>query len=145
MKLSTRIVFIAAWPLLALLTIVYGQSVLAAFPEEPAREIAVLLKTLGVVSLLYLANYLIAWRYSMSWTVTVVRMLVWAVIAFFFVSEIVDLLGENWPIVSQILGLAAPQETVLISELRLKLVLLLFSLIISSVCIAIGFETTHVK
>ncbi len=140
MSFATRLSIIVIWPLVAIAAVVLGRQALAGAPEEMLAELVGAHKWLGVITGLYVANFLLAWRYAGSWPVTLTRSLLWGLIAYLCLSFFIDIGGNNWADMKQILGgdgAAAPQT---IASIRAGLAVWGCGLAMSATCIAIGFE-----
>ncbi|MCP4599697.1 MAG: hypothetical protein GY847_04020 [Proteobacteria bacterium] len=144
MKFEIRLGIIACWPIIAVAVILLGRSSFFSLPGDSVESLVSAHQWLAVITVLYIFNYLAAWRYSSSWPLSMSRMLLWAVIAYLCISNIIDLLGENWSIAGQILGLSGevPGDggSAVVIEMRWRLAVWAAALAMSCVCIGIGFE-----
>jgi hypothetical protein len=70
------------------------------------------------------------------------RALIWAVIAYVCISNIVDLFGLNYEISNQILGIADGGEVLALTGIRLQLGAQAIMLIMAVTCIGFGFESS---
>ncbi len=88
----------------------------------------------------YIVNYAIAWflKHSFGWTA--VRMLISSIFAYLSISEIVDLMGENFDNIGQIMGGSGSLTGEAIKEIRFITVAWIFSLVLMITAIAVGFE-----
>lgn len=116
-----------------------------AWSDEMSTEGAALVRLdhnwLILISFLFCLSGWIAWRFNASFTVSTTRMLLWAVIAYLGISNAVDLLGEHYGIVREILGLSPPTaERALLIELRARLADFIVVICMAITSIAIGFE-----
>lgn len=140
MSSRTRIAILTAWAVGAVALLLGSWSAPAGLPPEVGGEVATARNWLAVILGGYAINYALAWRYRASWTVTLVRSLIWAVAAYICISDIVDIFGENWDFAGQILGGDGPQDPDSIGGLRLRLALRAAGLASSALCIGVGFE-----
>lgn len=90
--------------------------------------------------ILYLVNYLIAWKYPDSWRISMGRMLIFGVLAFLCLSRVVDLFGTHESLFSQILGFEPPLDWKVVVELRMRIASWFVACCLSLVCIGFGFE-----
>ncbi len=142
MKSRTRFVFIAVWPLLAVWLILYGANSMSSVPPSVGEPAMVAVQWLGIITIMYAINHIIAWRYAKSWPIFVTRALIWAVIAYVCISNIVDLFGMNYKISNQILGLSDGREGPVLTGIRLQLGAQAIMLIMAVTCIGFGFESS---
>jgi hypothetical protein len=140
MNFWARLLIIAFWPLAAAIVILVGRVGLQTLPQSAVEAITASHRWLEIVAVLYIANYLVAWRFSDSWPISMARMLIWAVIAYLGISNVVDIFGENRAYSWQILGFEEQQNPAHVSELRSRFIVWTLALIMSLVCIGIGFE-----
>jgi hypothetical protein len=140
MTLKTRIMILAAWAVIAGVILLVGWLTSGSLPEHLTGEVALARNWLGAILLGFVVNYAVAWRYRGSWTVTLVRSLVWAFVAYICISNIVDVFGEHRALAWQILGEDGPGKPEAIAGLRWILALRLAGLISAAICIALGFE-----
>jgi hypothetical protein len=97
---------------------------------------------LGIVTVMYLVNHVIAWRYAKSWPIFVTRSLIWAVVAYLCISNIVDLFGLNYEISNQILGISSHGESPVLRSIRIRIGAQAIMLVMAIMCIGFGFEAT---
>jgi len=138
-----RIAILAAWGVGAAALLLGGWSApgaLEGVPEGASGEVASARNWLAAILGGYVVNYAVAWRYRASWTVTLVRSLIWAVAAYICISDIVDIFGENWDHAGQILGGDGQLDPDSIGALRLRLAFRVVGLVSSALCIGVGFE-----
>ncbi len=90
----------------------------------------------------YIANYLVAWKTATSWSISMVRMLIWAFVAYLCISNCVDILAEDRTLWRQIAGLEDVSNPLVVSHMRSRLGAYIASLMLSLVCIGVGFEKT---
>ncbi len=140
MKFGVRLVIIAAGPLAAAIVILAVQNVQGALPASVAGPLKIADRWLGIISVMYIVNYLIAWRFVSSWPVFMVRSLIWGLIAYLCMSNLVDLFGETSDLAWQILGAPGAATTDVLKGLRGELAIWSVALIMSVICIGIGFE-----
>ena len=96
-----------------------------------------------VLSILYAVSFLVAWRYKASFTIAMSRMLIWAVIGYLGISHTVDLLGNHYEIIWQILDVAeGTAEASLLTAIRARLFVFTVIIAMAITSIAIGFEST---
>lgn len=140
MSSKARIAILAAWMLLAVVLLVAGWGAPAGLPSELSGEVAAARNWLAVILGGFAVNYAVAWLYRASWTVTLVRSLLWAVVAYLCISDIVDIFGENWDLAGQILGGDGPGAPDVVAGLRWRLALRAVGLASAAICIGVGFE-----
>jgi hypothetical protein len=142
MKFRTRFVFIAVWPLLAVWLILYGTNSMSSVSPSVGEPVMVAVQWLGIITIMYVINHVVAWRYAKSWPIFMTRALIWAVIAYVCISNIVDLFGMNDEISNQILGLTDGGEDPVLTGIRLQLAAQAVMLIMAVTCIGFGFESS---
>jgi hypothetical protein len=142
MEFRTRFAIIAVWPLVAVGVILYGKSSMSSVPAPMVEPAMAAVRWLGIVTVMYLVNHFAAWRYAKSWPIFVTRALIWAVIAYLCISNIVDLFGINYEISNQILGLSGGGDPHFLSSIRLQIGAQVVMLVMAVVCIGFGFEST---
>lgn len=140
MSTRARIVILAAWAVAVGAVLATAWSGPDGAPREVAGGLATARNWLAVILGGYAVNYALAWIYRTSWTVTLVRSLIWAVVAYVCISDIVDIFGENREIAWQILGRDGPGHPGVVGGLRLRLALRVLGLVSSALCIGVGFE-----
>ena len=140
MSTKARIAILTAWAVGSLALLLGSWSAPEALSAEVGGEVATARNWLAAILGGYAVNYVLAWRYRASWTVTLVRSLIWAVAAYICISDIVDIFGENWDFAGQILGGDGPKDPDTIGGLRLRLALRVVGLVSSALCIGVGFE-----
>jgi hypothetical protein len=140
MSSRTKIAILAAWALAAAGLLIAGWGSPAGPPPELSGEVATSRNWLALILGGFAINYVVAWFYRASWTVTLVRSLLWAVVAYICISDIVDIFGENWGLAGQILGSDGPGEPEVVSGLRWRLALRVAGLASAAICIGVGFE-----
>jgi hypothetical protein len=140
MSFGHRIVLIALWPAAALVVELASPDPGGAAPEGVGSSLKSAGEWLWIIVALYGANWLLAWTYRRSWPMTLARSLVWALIAFLCISEIVDLFGENREIAWRIVGLGEGGDPGLLSGLRWLVAHWTAALGAAATCIAVGFE-----
>lgn len=118
----------------------------AAVESELSEEMVLILENdhhwLGVCVALFAVNGVVAWQFRNRWSISSVRMLMWAVIAYLGISQLVDLIGLSGGAVSQILSGSSEADTpadILGIRARLFSIGALVAMSISGV--AIGFES----
>ena len=124
----------------------YGIASIGELQTDVANLIESDLKWLGFIAGLYCLNFYIAWRYKDAWVVSSTRMLVFAVIAYLGISHLVDLVGRNWGIISDILKVwteptSASERLVVGLRARISTAAVIVSM--SLTCIAVGFESKN--
>jgi hypothetical protein len=130
--------------LAAALAVALGRLVADEMPEEMAKTLAVEHYWLVFATIMFMASFWIAWRYRTSFPISTSRMLAWAVIGYLGISHTVDIVGYNYPILWEIIGVSpGSTEAGLLTALRARL--LVFAVIIgmSITSIAIGFEASE--
>ncbi len=140
MKLSTRLGIIAVWPLVAIIVLALGDA------PETSESIGPLLtaqRWLAGITVLYLANFVLAWRFAASWPVSMTRLLIWGLIGYICISEIVDLFGENEGLGAAIFSGRDLGDPALTASLKGQLVDWTIGLVMAVVCIGIGFENAR--
>ncbi len=142
MQFRTRFAIIAVWPLLAVGVILVGWSGMSSAPASVAEPAIAAIRWLGIVTVVYVANHIVAWRYAKSWSIFLTRALIWAVVAYVCISGIVDLFGINYEISKEILGLRDGGDPPLLKGIRVQIVAEGIMLIMAVVCIGLGFEST---
>ena len=141
MEPRTRIALVALLPLLAAAALLAGRSAGGdAVGAEPAAELASSRTWLALIGGAYLVNYAIAWPTRRSWTSALVRSLLWAVVAFIAVSELVDLVGEDRGIVGRAFGLAEGADPAVAAAERWLLLNWVLCLVAAGLGIGVGFE-----
>lgn len=140
MSSRTRIAILAAWALAAAVLLIAGWASPDGLPQELSGEVATARNWLALILAGFAVNYAVAWFYRASWTVTLVRSLLWAVVAYICISDMVDLFGENLDLAWQILGDDGPGKPEVISGLRWRLALRTAGLASAAICIGVGFE-----
>jgi len=140
MMLRNKFILIAVVAILGTVGYIFYSAFKNSLPPASGVQLANSLKWLAIIGVLYVANFLLAWRYSKSWPLTMGRTLAWAFIAYICISNIVDVLGLHRNIVWQIMGEVGGGDPVLIEGLRAQVVVWALSLVMSVVCIAVGFE-----
>ncbi|MFO8073543.1 MAG: hypothetical protein R6V85_16890 [Polyangia bacterium] len=140
MSFECRIVLIALWPAAALAVDLAAPDPGAAASEGVRSSLESAGGWLWIIVALFGANWLLAWTFRRSWPMTLARSLVWALIAFLCISEIVDLFGENREIAWQIVGLEDGGDPRLLSGLRWLAAHWAVALGAAATCIAVGFE-----
>lgn len=140
MSTRVRIAILATWGLGALALLLGGWSAPGGLPEGLADEVTSARNWLAAILVGYVVNYVVAWHYRVSWTVTLARSLIWAVAAYICISDTVDIFGENWDLADQILGSAPLGDAESIGGLRLRLAFRLVGLVSAALCIGVGFE-----
>ena len=142
MNFRTRLAVVAVWPLVAVVVALYGWSRLSSLPPAVGEPVLVVVQWLVIITIMYVVNHYVGLRNPRSWTLFLTRSLVWAVLAYLCISNIVDLIGLNAATVNQILGLEAGGDPVVLSGLRLRLGGQLVMLAMAVTCIGFGFEST---
>ncbi|MDJ0766710.1 MAG: hypothetical protein QNJ97_27305 [Myxococcota bacterium] len=141
MKYGTRLILVALVALTAVIIIAVVYYGLAATLEtETAEGLNTALRLLGIVTALYAVNFVVAWRFASSWPIGMVRMLAWGVIAYLYLSGIVDILANDRSLIPEIIGLAEPRDGLSIAVLRGRLAAGVVGLIMACVAIGVGFE-----
>ncbi len=140
MKFGIRIAIIALGPLAAVVVILLARHVQSALPTSVAGPLGIAYRWLGIISIMYIVNYLIAWRFIASWPIFMARSLVWGLIAYLCMSNLIDLFGENSALAWQILGAPGAEDSGVLKGLRGELAVWVVGLAMSAVCIGIGFE-----
>jgi len=140
MKFGVRLAIIAVGPLAAAIVILVVQNVQGSLPAGVAGPLKMAHRWLGIISVMYIVNYLIAWRFVSSWPIFMVRSLIWGLIAYLCMSNLVDVLGENSDIAWQILGAPGAAAREVLKGLRGELAIWSVALIMSAICIGVGFE-----
>jgi hypothetical protein len=135
----TRLTIIASNLLAAAGALGYGQANISALPTALATAVSTDHKWLGVTSLLYCANFVVAWRFRNVWTVSSTRMLVWGVIAYLGISHLVDLVGLNWDSISEILFGGNENPFAIGVRARISAAAVVITMAVT--CIAVGFES----
>lgn len=107
---------------------------------EPAEALDRASDGLALVGAMFAANWIVAWIYRSSWPVTVARCLVFAVVAYVGVSELVDLFGENRDVAWQILGADPPADAAAVAGLRARGLSWLCVTGLAALAIGFGFE-----
>ncbi|MCP4676565.1 MAG: hypothetical protein GY854_13830 [Deltaproteobacteria bacterium] len=144
MKFETRLAVIAVGPLVAVAVILLGERSAQLLEANAAASLRSGHHWLAVITVLYLANFLVAWRFAQSWPITATRLLIWAVIAYLGISHLIDLLGNNSTLAWRALGVGNPDGTPgRILELRARIATWGIILFMSIVCVAVGFESTR--
>jgi hypothetical protein len=136
---GTRLIIIAVWPLVAVALVLFNRS--AASAPAVAQAIGVSHQWLGILAGLYIGNFLVAWRFSGSWSNFLARSLIWGIIAYVCISNIIDLLGNNWDFAGQILGGTGGGDPGMITSIRARLGVWGVGLAMAATCIAVGFES----
>lgn len=144
MKFGFRLAIIALGPLAAMAVILLGRGVLPSLPGRVGEPLADAHGWLLIITVLYIINFLISWRFWASWPVFVTRALIWALIAYLCISNIVDLFGENSKIGWQILGAEGGGDRAVVTGLRGQLYSWAVGLAMAAICIGIGFESSRV-
>jgi len=145
MILRNKFILIAVAAILGAVGYVFYSTFKNSLPQASGVQLASSLKWLAIIGVFYVANFLLAWRYRKSWPVTMGRTLTWAFVAYICISNIVDVLGLHRNIAWQIMGEEGGGDPVLIEGLRAQVVVWALSLVLSVVCIAIGFEQRTLK
>lgn len=142
MNFRTRMAIIAGWPLVAVVVALYGWSRLSSLPPAVGEPVLLVIQWLVIITIMYIVNHYVAWRNPTSWTLFLTRSLVWAVLAYLCISNIVDLIGLHSGTINQILGIEAGGEPAVLSGLRLRLGGQFIMLAMAVTCIGFGFEST---
>jgi hypothetical protein len=137
---KARIGILAAWAVGAGALLIGGWTAPEGLSGGEGAEVAAARNWLAAILGGFVINYVLAWRFRASWTVTLVRSLVWAVAAYICISDIVDIFGENWDLAGQILGSDGSGDPGALSGLRLRLTFRVVGLVSSALCIGVGFE-----
>ncbi len=135
-----KLIAIAVGPIAALALFLYLGAADFSSVEAQGDGVGLIRQWLAILSALYVINYAVAWKYRSSWHMTMGRLLVWGAVAYLCISHTVDLFGENREMVWQIAGSPGPGSAELISLLRARLAGWVVCLVMSLVCIAVGFE-----
>ena len=134
LPLRARIALVVLGPVLALAALVAG-------PPADATAVAIGARNwLALIALGYAASSLLAWFTRRSWNISLVRMLVWGLVAFLCISELVDLIGQHRELAWQILGADGGGDPVIIADLRWQLACWALGLLMSLTAIFVGFE-----
>jgi hypothetical protein len=131
---NARLAVIVLGPLAALAAVGLGRTlgVTAAGPW------------LSLLAAIYAAGFMIAWRFRNSFSVSLGRMLIWAVVAYLAISHIVDLVGQSELALDKLVGLAATDSGgPALAEIRALLAAWAAALVMSIISIAIGFENRY--
>ena len=143
MKFETRLGIIAVGPIVAVVVILLGERSSQFLGPDAAATLRSGHHWLTAITMLYLVNFLIAWRFAQSWPISAARLLIWAVIAYLGISHLIDLLGYNSALAWRALGIGNQDGTSSrIVELRGQIATWGIILFMSIVCIAIGFESS---
>jgi hypothetical protein len=138
----TRLAVIAANFLGAGLAFGYGRSHLDLLPEKTIFLLENDHFWLGVATFFFGVNFFVAWRFRNRFSVSAVRMLAWAVVAYLSISQLVDLVGMNWGEISNILSLCSDQEEIPhIVGLRARIAAVVVLVSMALTAITIGFES----
>jgi hypothetical protein len=138
----TRLAVIAANFLGAGLAFGYGRSHLDLLSKETFFLVENDHFGLGVATLFFGLNFLVAWRFRNRFSVSAVRMLAWALVAYLSISQLVDLVGMSWNEISSLLSLCSDQEEIpRIVGLRARMAVVIVLVSMSLTAITIGFES----
>ena len=120
--------------------VLYARSLAEGLPMKAAEALGGASNGLVIAAALYAANWVIAWVYRESWPVTLARSLVFAVVAYVGLSNLIDLFGENREVIWQILGREPASDAVAISALRARAMCSVCVMGLSAIAIGLGFE-----
>ena len=141
-RFHLKLAIIGANLLAAIAAVVAGRFSQGAMPGDLAATLVVEHHWLLFLSVLFAGSFLIAWRYRDSFAISMSRMLIWAVIGYLGISHTVDLLGNHYGIIWQILDIAeGTADAGLLTALRARLFVFTVILAMAVTSIAIGFET----
>jgi hypothetical protein len=143
LKFGKRLALIAFFPLTALVVILMGYGALPGLSEEASYRLTSAHRFLGFVIVAYIVNYLVAWKYTKSWPVSMTRMLIWGVAAYLSLSSGIDVFLNNRDMLAQVLGTSDATDLNLVYELRSRLGAYVAALVMACVCIGIGFEKSE--
>ena len=121
MKFGWRLVGIALLPIIALVVIVVGRTYFHLLDTEAVEAVTQAHRWLAGIVVLYLVNYLLAWRFAESWRISMSRMLVFGLIAYLCISNIIDIFGMNDSLWRQILGSEPPEDAGVVVSIRLRI------------------------
>ncbi len=144
MKFETRLAVIAVGPIMAVVVILLGDRSAQVLGTDAAAMLRSGHHWLAAITVLYLLNFLIAWRFAQSWPISATRLLIWAVIAYLGISHLIDLFGNNSALAWRALGMGNQDgASSRVIELRAQIATWGIILFMSIVCIAIGFESSR--
>jgi hypothetical protein len=142
LRFSTRLAIVAASPLAAIFAIAIGRSMVRGLSLDVSMSLAISHNWLIGATVFYLVNYLVAWKYANSWPISMSRMLIWSILAYICISNIVDIFGMHKEIAWQIVGVGSGGSPETLTGLRAHLSVWIVVLAMSVTCIAVGFETS---
>jgi hypothetical protein len=140
LPLKTRIALVAAWLPVALAVLLAGWPAREALPPGMLADQASARNWLAVIALAYAASYVLAWFTRNSWSISMVRLLLWGLVAFLCISEVVDLFGGHQDVGWQVVGAAGSGDPATIDGLRGQLLCWGLALLMSLTCVFVGFE-----
>jgi hypothetical protein len=141
----TRLAVIAANFLGAGLAFGYGRSHLDLLSKETVFLLGNDHWWLGVATFFFGVNFFMAWRFRNRFSVSAVRMLAWAVVAYLSISQLVDLVGMNWGEISNILSLRSDREGIphiVGIRARMAVVVVLVSMALTAITVGFDSETS---
>lgn len=136
MSLVTRLAVLSIWPLVGLAALALSPGLDAG----PGDALVAARRWLAALLGCYTVSAVVAWRLAGSWTVNLVRMLLWGVVAYLCLDQLIYLFGESDGAAWQIVGADGPLGAEEISIPRWRAVFWSVALGASITSIAVGFE-----
>lgn len=140
MKFGWRLAGIALMPIVGLLVIVVSRLYMYHLSAEAVELVSSTHRWLAMIIVLYLINFVVAWRYANSWRISMSRMLIFGVIAYLCISYVIDIIGNNDSLFRQIVGFSPPVDLGLVVSIRMRILSWFVGCCLSLVCIGLGFE-----
>lgn len=143
MTFGLRLAIIAIMPIAGAGVILYNNQFMPSLPGPVATPLADAHGWLQGIAFLYIANFLVAWKWRLSWSSVLIRSLAWALVAYLCISNIIDLFGMHAELGEQIVNFSQTDTSDIVKGLRGQLLVWTSCLAMALTCIGIGFETNR--
>jgi magnesium-transporting ATPase (P-type) len=141
MLLQNKIVILLIIAVAAISVYLLGDNVFNIAPQDIKKEVSSARDWLIIISVIYVLNFIIAWLFKGSWSVTLGRMLVCGFFGYIVISEFIDIAGQNYNIWGELLKGEGSTDIAAIKAIRYTMTAWIVSFVMTVICIGVGFES----